>query len=530
MASIGYGYGISQLQHIAADYAKSLKKPNVKSTLSKGWVQAFLKRYPEDLKVVKPQKLSLNRAKCASAEVIRNYFHELHHVLLENDLLDKPQHIFNVDESGFSTEHRPPKIVCGKQLKPQSVVSEKSKNVTIIGSANAIGNHVPPFYVFPGKRWMDELLQDCTPGSDGDMSESGFVNRGLFEHYMTKHFSKHVNLKSGNKTLVLYDGHKAHMSLTLTDWAKENDVVLFVLPPHSSHLTQPLDVGIFGPMKHFFYSECKLYMHANPGMYITRYEIAKLTAKPYAKAFSPENIASAFKKAGIYPYCPEVIVETDTAPAEVYPSETTPSVDEVTTTELPASASVSQPVTQGTPEKSTLEMGHEFLESKKITSVVKSRPKKKFVPPIKIVGNLLSETNLNILKENHDKAVKKEKYQVKTVKSEKSNTKKSKHMQSNTNKNPIHGQPMPSTSGLNKNKGGPIMVDESESEDFSSEDESEPCCQCKHSFPPHLKGYPGLVILKWAQCDKCGHWVHLTHCCATTFIRRGASFICECCK
>jgi hypothetical protein len=42
-------------------------------------------------------------------------------------------------------------------------------------------NHIPPFYVFPGKGWMDELLESYAPGSDSDMSESGFVNRGLFE-------------------------------------------------------------------------------------------------------------------------------------------------------------------------------------------------------------------------------------------------------------------------------------------------------------------------------------------------------------
>ena len=29
----------------------------------------------------------------------------------------------------------------------------------------------------------------------------------------------------------------------------DNDIILMVLPPHSSHLTQPLDVAIFGPLK-----------------------------------------------------------------------------------------------------------------------------------------------------------------------------------------------------------------------------------------------------------------------------------------
>jgi hypothetical protein len=219
---------------------------------------------------------------------------------------------------------------------------------------------------------MDELLEDCAPGSDGDMSESGFVNRGLFESYMINNFSKHVNLRNDTKTIVLYDGCKAHISLTLTDWAKENNIILFVLPPHSSHLTQPLDVGIFGPMKRHFYSECKLYMHANPGRYISRYEVAKLTARPYAKAFCPENIVNSFKKAGIYSFNPDVMCDKQTAPAEIYQSEHAPCRTEV---ENGSSQVINSPVETASPEISILEKGNQFLESKKITTTIKTKEK-----------------------------------------------------------------------------------------------------------------------------------------------------------
>jgi hypothetical protein len=29
----------------------------------------------------------------------------------------------------------------------------------------------------------------------------------------------------------------------------KNNIIFMVLPPHSSHLTQPLDVGVFSPLK-----------------------------------------------------------------------------------------------------------------------------------------------------------------------------------------------------------------------------------------------------------------------------------------
>ena len=61
-------------------------------------------------------------------------------------------------------------------------------------------------------------------------------------------------------TFILYDGHKSHISLILSDWARKHKVTLFVLPPLSSHLTQPLDVAVFGPFKAIYNSECQAYM------------------------------------------------------------------------------------------------------------------------------------------------------------------------------------------------------------------------------------------------------------------------------
>jgi hypothetical protein len=120
-------------------------------------------------------------------------------------------------------------------------------------------------------------------------------------------------------------------------------------------------------------------MHANLGRYISRYEVAKLTARPYSKAFCPDNIVSSFKKAGIYPFNPDVICDKQTAPAEKYLSEHAPCTTDV---ENVRSQVINSPVETASPEISILEKGNQFLESKKIT-VVKSRPKKKFIPPKK---------------------------------------------------------------------------------------------------------------------------------------------------
>ena len=74
MAEIGYGYNVSSIKYMAKDYADSLgKNTKAKKALSDNCFYRFIKRWP-DLKVVKPQKLSISRANSASRETLDKYY------------------------------------------------------------------------------------------------------------------------------------------------------------------------------------------------------------------------------------------------------------------------------------------------------------------------------------------------------------------------------------------------------------------------------------------------------------------------
>ena len=45
------------------------------------------------------------------------------------------------------------------------------------------------------------------------------------------------------------DGHQSHISLQLVKTAKEKGIHLYCLPPHTTDKLQPLDVGVYGPIK-----------------------------------------------------------------------------------------------------------------------------------------------------------------------------------------------------------------------------------------------------------------------------------------
>ena len=59
------------------------------------------------------------------------------------------------------------------------------------------------------------------------------------------------------KLLILYDAHWSHVCSPVIEWARENNITLFILPPHCSHFLQPLDIGCFSPLKAKFNQECQ---------------------------------------------------------------------------------------------------------------------------------------------------------------------------------------------------------------------------------------------------------------------------------
>ena len=123
---------------------------------------------------------------------------------------------------------------------------------------------------------------------------------------------------SGNTSKILYDGHSSHISTWLIEWAKDKNLILFVLPPHTSHLLQPLDVGIYGPFKYYYHAECSMYMKKNMREVVTRYNMCEIGCKAYLKAMTPMNIQTAFRKTGIHSYSWQVIAADKLYPAEVF--------------------------------------------------------------------------------------------------------------------------------------------------------------------------------------------------------------------
>ena len=79
------------------------------------------------------------------------------------------------------------------------------------------------------------------------------------------------------------------------------------MPPHSSHMLQPLDVGCFGPLKKAYGREIEEKMRAGT-THISKEDFFPAFFRAFQRAITIENILGGFRGAGLLPHNPESVL------------------------------------------------------------------------------------------------------------------------------------------------------------------------------------------------------------------------------
>lgn len=246
--------------------------------------------------------LSVSRALALNRAEINSFYDLLTEVLEQNDLLDKPERIFNMDETGVQMNNKVGKVVATKGSRSvHSITSgERGETLTVVACCNATGNFLPPVVIIKGVQKKDEFMDGLPSGSKVYMNrKSAYINTELFMTWLKEHFAK---MKPQGKVLLILDGHSSHSSaVDMLEFARANDIILLCLPSHTTSVLQPLDRAVFKPFKTFFTAETNLHMRLNPQKRINRQQSGKLIGKAWIRATTPANAISGFRGSGIYP-------------------------------------------------------------------------------------------------------------------------------------------------------------------------------------------------------------------------------------
>lgn len=138
----------------------------------------------------KSEGVSLARSQGMSRKAVSDYFKLPENILIENDLLEKPGNIYNMDETGLQLNNKAGHAVAAKGSKSISAITsgEKGETISAIACCNAEGSFLPPYCIFKGKNknnWADGM----PPGSFIMMSpKSAYVTAEIFLDWLKNHF------------------------------------------------------------------------------------------------------------------------------------------------------------------------------------------------------------------------------------------------------------------------------------------------------------------------------------------------------
>ena len=90
-----------------------------------------------------------------------------------------------------------------------------------------------------------------------------------------------------------------------------------MIPPHMSHVLQPLDSILFAQFKKNWEKNLGRYNEAHSGRTLNKVDFWEVFSPSWNQAMTTKDIMAGFRNMGIYPYDPLAIPPSSMAPSEV---------------------------------------------------------------------------------------------------------------------------------------------------------------------------------------------------------------------
>ena len=277
--------------------------------VGKNWASNFVRRRPE-LKTVFSRKYDYSRALCEDTKLIQGWFSLIHNTIAKYGIADMD--IYNFDETGFMMGQITPTMVVtssDRKGKPKLAQPGNREWVTVIQGVNSQGWTVPPFIIVKGKYHLSSQYENSLllKYQVIAVSNNGWTTNELTADWI-QHFNKYTkDRKTGVYRLLVLDGHESHHSDAFEQYCKDNKIITLCMPPHSSHILQPLDVACFAPLKKVYSGQIENLVRAQIS-HITKEDFFLAFFKAFKKSMTKSNIQAGFEGARLVPLSLETVI------------------------------------------------------------------------------------------------------------------------------------------------------------------------------------------------------------------------------
>ena len=301
--------GFSPRRADVEDMANLLLAKRSTRHVGKCWTDRFIARRPE-LCTRFSRAYDYQRALQEDPHVLDAWFRLVVNMRAKYGIQDCD--FYNFDETGFMMGmiHAQMVITRSERVgRPKAIQPGNREWATAICCVAADGHVVPPFLCVAGRFHLAAWYSGGhIPGNwVVKTTQSGWTDHITGLEWL-KHFDQHTKVRQkGTWRMLVLDGHESHINAEFDEYCKANNIVPLCLPSHSSHLTQPLDVGVFGPLKKAYGAQISFLARAHV-THITKDDFFPAFRTAFETVFTEQNIDGGFRGAGLVPFSPEAVI------------------------------------------------------------------------------------------------------------------------------------------------------------------------------------------------------------------------------
>jgi hypothetical protein len=279
-----------------------------KERVSKDWPRRWLHRNKSLYRSLRSKTLANERKKSHQIEDLQRHFTDFKDMLEEYQI--RQADVWNFDEIGFRIGCLKGRVV----IVPADVKAiyladpDNRESITVLECISGGGESIDPFILMKGevlmeKHFINRLSDNVIVGA----TLTGFTN-DVRTYQWLQHFDRLTKERAeGRYRALVMDGHGSHVSDHFKHYCWRNKIVPFLLLPHSTHLLQPLDVGVFSAMK--AYHQNSLYDSIRFGDFtFDRTDFLDAFQEIHTNSMRSRTIYGSWAKAGLFPFDPEVVL------------------------------------------------------------------------------------------------------------------------------------------------------------------------------------------------------------------------------
>lgn len=284
------------------------KQPDHVRPPGKNWPQGFYKRHPE-LKAKKVKALDWARHDSSIYDKVCEWFALIGPELRAEDVLH--ENVYNMDETGvlLSTLKSLKVLVRKDDIRAYRGAGVKRTLITAVECVSADGRCLSPLIIWPASTHRSNWTTYSTPGWHFACTETGYTDSEVTLYWFKEVFDPLTRHRAGGRPRVLIsDGFGTHESLEVLQFCFENNIRLCRLPSHTSHLLQPCDVGVFGPLKTAYREQVER-LYRGGANTVGKQHFTALYSRARETSMKARNIRAGWSGAGLYPFSPDRVMQ-----------------------------------------------------------------------------------------------------------------------------------------------------------------------------------------------------------------------------